>query len=138
MHQFSPSMLCRSCGLPCCNLSESYVITLVGPGPGLPTVQVTQAVLDDTIRRSLDPEVRARRFAAWKASLWHAQRPIEGRWARAASLVDAGYPCSGISAGWCPTCGDCICEREEDYPVRDHPDCPLHSADSPHAEGKVD
>lgn len=44
--------------------------------------------------------------------------------------------CTGISAAWCPLCGDCICRDEEGNAPDglDHPDCPLHAFASPHAE----
>lgn len=38
--------------------------------------------------------------------------------------------CSGISAGWCPNCGDCCCREPEDSMNDD--DCPLHSPQSRH------
>ncbi len=119
-----------------------------------------------------EPEECLLRFAAWKAWLWqqHQQRlgapPI--RWAPAVALVDGGYACTGVSARWCPVCGDCTCPHDEDgswveeivenddtgqsvtvitlngpgYGNRiqrvEDPDCPLHARDSPHAEGNVD
>lgn len=39
--------------------------------------------------------------------------------------------CTGISAGWCPLCGDCTCRDPENL---NGDDCPLHSAASPHGE----
>ena len=118
------------------------------------------------------PKERILRFAAWKAYLWQEQQrrlgALQLRWARARVLVDVGYACSGVSAGWCPSCGDCTCPRDEDggwveeivengdagqsvtvitlngpgYGNRiervEDPDCPLHARDSPHAEGEVD
>ena len=39
-------------------------------------------------------------------------------------------PCTGISAQWCPRCGDCSCPEGE----RSSFDCPLHSPSSPHGE----
>ena len=41
--------------------------------------------------------------------------------------------CTGISASWCPECGDCCCDREESM---DDPRCPLHNAHSLHASLK--
>jgi hypothetical protein len=38
--------------------------------------------------------------------------------------------CTGISAAWCPHCGDCTCDRESGR--LDDRDCPLHSVASPH------
>ena len=86
------------------------------------------------LRQAFDPEVIARGFADWKASLWLASKTPDDRWANARRFVGAGHPCTGVSAAWCPNCGDCICDREESM---DHTDCPLHAADSPHAEGNV-
>lgn len=45
----------------------------------------------------------------------------------AATRPNAG--CTGVSAGWCPIHGDCLCRS---LPVTE---CPLHAADSTHAEG---
>lgn len=43
--------------------------------------------------------------------------------------------CTGISAFWCPRCGDCICERGSDGDCHHDNDlCPLHGSDSKHAE----
>ena len=39
--------------------------------------------------------------------------------------------CTGISAKWCPVCGDCTCVDEIDM-ARDE-NCPLHSDRSHHA-----
>ena len=69
-------------------------------------------------------------FEAWKATQY---KP--GRWYEAAVFVGLGHPCEGVSASWCPNCGDCICDREHGL---DHPNCPLHASDSPHATGKTD
>lgn len=92
----------------------------------------TQAEFAAQLRHTLDADVRARGFAEWKASL-RVDQPGT-RWAAARSLVLTNHPCEGVSAAWCPNCGDCICDREEGM---DHPDCPLHAPDSPHAEGNV-
>ena len=54
--------------------------------------------------------------------------------------------CSGISAGWCPIHGDCICpvdERGEHITMDgegfglDNPDCPLHAGNSTHGDVQV-
>lgn len=43
--------------------------------------------------------------------------------------------CTGISASWCPRCGDCKCpERGEFAGDMDSPDCPLHALNSTHGE----
>ncbi len=48
--------------------------------------------------------------------------------------------CTGVAASWCPRCGACTCPRvnpeEDDFDRLDEEDdnCPLHSAESPHAE----
>jgi hypothetical protein len=46
--------------------------------------------------------------------------------------------CTGISASWCPECGDCTCPYDEFGFIgdRDTPGCPLHDPNSPHAERK--
>ena len=94
----------------------------------------------EAVAQQLDPAERLLRFAAWKALLWQQQQQRLGapqlRWAGARALIDARYACTGVSAGWCPICGDCICDRE--CGPFDDPDCPLHAGDSPHAEGVTD
>jgi hypothetical protein len=41
--------------------------------------------------------------------------------------------CTGVSAVWCPVCGNCTCaDREQSL---DDPCCPLHGEHSRHAEG---
>lgn len=43
--------------------------------------------------------------------------------------------CTGVSASWCPNCGDCACERSNDGDCCfDGADCPLHSNRLKHAE----
>ena len=53
--------------------------------------------------------------------------------------------CTGVSASWCPVCGDCACPVDDrgehvstlnpgDY-GKDDPACPLHARSSKHAEG---
>lgn len=39
--------------------------------------------------------------------------------------------CTGVSANWCPVCGDCCCRNPEDR--KDDADCPLHNSLSRHA-----
>lgn len=48
--------------------------------------------------------------------------------------------CTGISASWCPVCGDCTCPRDEDggcmqdgFDVVEDSECPLHGMQSTHA-----
>lgn len=40
-------------------------------------------------------------------------------------------PCTGITARWCPACGECCCAGDD----LDDPRCPLHSVVSAHGEG---
>lgn len=44
--------------------------------------------------------------------------------------------CTGVSASWCPNCGDCCCHYDDvvGYLSRDDPKCPLHADDARHAE----
>lgn len=43
--------------------------------------------------------------------------------------------CTGVSASWCPVCGECSCPREEDGEWGEpNEDCPLHGRRSTHAE----
>ena len=86
---------------------------------------------------------RSKSFTAWKAALWYRQQMRTGQWVprflNARVHVEAGFPCTGVSASWCPNCGDCTCARDEDGAVIDYEDdCPLHAPDSPHAENVVD
>lgn len=47
--------------------------------------------------------------------------------------------CTGISASWCPRCGDCKCpERGEFAGDMDSPDCPLHALNSTHGDDADD
>lgn len=39
--------------------------------------------------------------------------------------------CTGVSANWCPKCGDCVCKDAGD---KNDADCPLHAECSKHAE----
>ena len=43
--------------------------------------------------------------------------------------------CTGLTARWCPRCGDCACGGED--ADLNGADCPLHSSASPHAEPAV-
>lgn len=86
----------------------------------------------EELSRVFDPAKRRESFDQWKVELRYP--PQQDRFADARRLVAAGFPCEGIAASWCPNCGDCICDREEGL---DRPDCPLHAADSPHAEGRL-
>lgn len=58
--------------------------------------------------------------------------------------VDVARTCTGVTATWCPLCGDCICERREDGEVEFEVEfdgdgnCPLHTFDSPHATGLME
>lgn len=55
-----------------------------------------------------------------------APGPVE-----ALALAAAPPECTGLSAGWCPNCGDCTCpDRAE---AMDTKTCPLHGPDSRHA-----
>jgi hypothetical protein len=43
--------------------------------------------------------------------------------------------CTGLSAFWCPNCGDCTCQRAHDGDCCfDNEACPLHGKRSHHAE----
>jgi uncharacterized protein (TIGR02996 family) len=80
---------------------------------------------DDTVRLAAD--WLAERGEADRAAFVRLQvglRPVvAARW--------RGVRCTGVSAVWCPACGDCACPDRE---VRmDAPHCPLHASDSPHA-----
>ena len=67
------------------------------------------------------------------------------------ATIDA-EECTGVSASWCPNCGDCTCPRDADgdfvtrtiepatiwrlWPILEHvadKDCPLHGEKSKHA-----
>ncbi len=49
---------------------------------------------------------------------------------RQADLIES-QQCTGVSARWCPVHGDCACADWKDL---NDPRCPLHRADSSHAE----
>jgi len=43
--------------------------------------------------------------------------------------------CTGISASWCPICGDCTCPRDDcGERVRRGDDCPLHGREGAHPD----
>lgn len=43
--------------------------------------------------------------------------------------------CTGLTAAWCPNCGDCTCEKlPSGEPCLDDGRCALHAPKSPHAE----
>lgn len=54
---------------------------------------------------------------------------------------DGGAPdCTGITAQWCPRCGDCTCPLLHEGNVEggrtlNDPKCPLHAPSSPHGDG---
>jgi hypothetical protein len=53
-------------------------------------------------------------------------------------VVD-GERCTGITARWCPRCGDCKCTAPPGLAGdMDSPDCPLHALNSTHGEETVD
>ena len=41
--------------------------------------------------------------------------------------------CTGLTAAWCPSHGDCTCPDREDAQL-DHPTCPLHGHTSDHGD----
>ena len=41
--------------------------------------------------------------------------------------------CTGVTASWCPRCGDCSCAKDG-HDELNSPRCPLHAPSSPHAE----
>lgn len=65
-------------------------------------------------------------------------RVEEARWLRDTldDLISAmeaeDDSCTGITARWCPRCGDCRCAP--DPADMDEPSCPLHGIKSDHAE----
>jgi len=57
------------------------------------------------------------------------------RGAGADRITDRGPACTGITASWCPRCGDCKCPPlRKEVGDMDAPGCPLHALDSAHAE----
>lgn len=64
--------------------------------------------------------------------------------------VDVLIGCTGVTARWCPLCGDCTCRTHDDaldaevidsyrigmhdVPILSDPSCPLHTPGSDHAE----
>ena len=51
------------------------------------------------------------------------------------AFVGDAVLCTGLSAFWCPRCGDCTCERAHDGDCCfDDRNCPLHGHASHHAE----
>lgn len=56
-------------------------------------------------------------------------------WCGACGKRDSEHS-SGFAAAWCPTCGDCLCARDEygEPDLLDNPACPIHGTLSPHGE----
>lgn len=54
----------------------------------------------------------------------------------AQNTMSDGIPsCTGLTAIWCPACGDCTCERlRNGEPCLNFEHCPLHSVHSTHAD----
>lgn len=77
-----------------------------------------------------DPEL----VAAVEAHLNEAMAP--------GKRSDGEPECTGISARWCPRCGDCTCgpwpEDDPDEWDIHHDGCPLHGLSSTHAGGEID
>lgn len=51
-------------------------------------------------------------------------------WIDSLPRADAVPECTGLTARWCPRCGDCCCVGDD----MDNPSCPLHAPGSKHAE----
>lgn len=52
-----------------------------------------------------------------------------------AAAADPQGGCTGITATWCPRCGECTCVRDRsDAPSLCDPRCPLHAPGSDHGE----
>lgn len=50
-------------------------------------------------------------------------------------MSDGTPSCTGLTAAWCPVCGDCTCALlPSGEPCLDSEHCPLHSVHSKHAE----
>ncbi len=67
-----------------------------------------------------------REFAAAFPAVFARLRKAELKLARGA------VACTGLSASWCPVCGDCCCPNPEG--AKDDENCPLHAPGSRHAE----
>lgn len=91
---------------------------------------IRQAFLD-AIREEPGADVHRLVFADWLDE--HGDDPDRAEFIRCQCwLATHGYAeCTGVSANWCPVCGDCICEN----PEQSMSDicCPLHSEHSWHA-----
>lgn len=49
----------------------------------------------------------------------------------------ADQACTGITARWCPKCGDCKCQVPRGLAGdMDSPDCPLHALNSMHGQAE--
>ena len=47
--------------------------------------------------------------------------------------------CTGVTATWCPVCGDCSCPIGDDsVPTFNDPDCPLHGQESLHGNAMLE
>ncbi len=57
-----------------------------------------------------------------------------------ARRIEESHTCAGVAASFCPVHGDCTCPANEDGEHLDGQDddhCPLHSAESSHAEASL-
>lgn len=58
-------------------------------------------------------------------------------WQQEVHLTCTELPeCTGLSASWCPRCGDCACPRDDEGELlgdMNDRGCPLHAPDSTHA-----
>ena len=46
-------------------------------------------------------------------------------------IPNSAHKCTGLSASWCPVCGDCTCDVDGE---RNAKDCKLHSPSSKHGD----
>jgi hypothetical protein len=58
---------------------------------------------------------------------------------RAGRLTELPQRCTGVTATWCPVCGDCSCPQAPEPPLPPaDPRCPLHGEGSSHGELEAD
>ena len=74
----------------------------------------------------------ARMWSADESHLADALAAIVRAMREGSADGDSEPECTGISAGWCPRCGDCTCPDRAQ--AMDTPTCPLHGTRSKHAE----
>lgn len=97
-------------------------------------VQIEPPTMVRIIDRLVEAERRVASVITWYVG---AKEPSAPEWLRDMIVMR----CTGLTAVWCPICGDCCCNDPDleltpgEREMRDSMVCPLHSPLSLHADG---